>query len=169
MPANSKVLVIDDERSMRDLLKMGLEEQGYTIRCSADGRGLQETIAEWQPDAVVHFAEQRAAPFSMKSSWHKRYTVENNVNATHNVLAAIVESGLFGMRRHEWSARDLLSVRVQSERTKDADGDTRWTIALIVQPKEGETYRLLSYRAKAELEWIATMVREALRLRPAET
>ena len=51
MPANSKVLVIDDERSMRDLLKMGLEEQGYTIRCSADGRGLQETIAEWQPDA----------------------------------------------------------------------------------------------------------------------
>ena len=53
MPANSKVLVIDDERSMRDLLKMGLEEQGYTIRCSADGRGLQETIAEWQPDAVI--------------------------------------------------------------------------------------------------------------------
>jgi hypothetical protein len=82
---------------------------------------------------------------------------------------AIVESGLFGTRRREWSAHDLLSVRVQRERTKDADGDTRWTIALTVQPKEGETYRLLSYRAKAELEWIATVVREALRLRPAET
>lgn len=50
-------------------------------------------IAEWQPDAVVHFAEQRAAPYSMKSSYHKRYTVNNNLNATNNLLAAIVECG----------------------------------------------------------------------------
>jgi UDP-sulfoquinovose synthase len=42
----------------------------------------------------VHFAEQRAAPYSMKSSWHKRYTVSNNINATHNLLAAVVESGI---------------------------------------------------------------------------
>jgi UDP-sulfoquinovose synthase len=48
----------------------------------------------WRPDAVVHFAEQRAAPYSMKSAWHKRYTVNNNINATHNLLAAIVESGV---------------------------------------------------------------------------
>jgi UDP-sulfoquinovose synthase len=50
-------------------------------------------IQEQRPDAIVHFAEQRAAPYSMKSAWHKRYTVNNNLNATHNVLAAIVESG----------------------------------------------------------------------------
>ena len=42
----------------------------------------------------MHFAEQRAAPYSMKSSWHKRYTVNNNVNATHNLLAALVEAEL---------------------------------------------------------------------------
>ncbi|HHP7232762.1 MAG TPA: NAD-dependent epimerase/dehydratase family protein [Xenococcaceae cyanobacterium] len=47
-----------------------------------------------KPDAIVHFAEQRAAPYSMKSSKHKRYTVDNNLNATHNTLCAIVESGL---------------------------------------------------------------------------
>jgi UDP-sulfoquinovose synthase len=51
-------------------------------------------IREERPDAIVHFAEQRAAPYSMKSSAHKRYTVHNNLNATHNVLAAIVESGV---------------------------------------------------------------------------
>ncbi len=51
-------------------------------------------LQDWQPDAVVHFAEQRAAPYSMKSSWHKRYTVSNNLNATNNVLAAIVEAEL---------------------------------------------------------------------------
>jgi UDP-sulfoquinovose synthase len=53
---------------------------------------LLTTIQDWQPDAVVHFAEQRAAPYSMKSSWHKRYTVSNNLNATNNLLAAIVEA-----------------------------------------------------------------------------
>ncbi len=50
-------------------------------------------IADERPDAIVHFAEQRAAPYSMKSSAHKRYTVNNNLNATNDVLAAIVESG----------------------------------------------------------------------------
>jgi len=48
---------------------------------------------ELKPKAVIHYAEQRAAPYSMKSSYHKRYTINNNVNATHNILCAIVESG----------------------------------------------------------------------------
>jgi UDP-sulfoquinovose synthase len=51
-------------------------------------------IREEKPDVIIHFAEQRAAPYSMKSSWHKRYTVNNNLNATNDVLAAIVESGV---------------------------------------------------------------------------
>ena len=46
-----------------------------------------------RPDAVVHFAEQRAAPYSMKSPVHKNYTVRNNVAGTHNLLNAIVETG----------------------------------------------------------------------------
>jgi UDP-sulfoquinovose synthase len=54
---------------------------------------LLSLIKEFEPDVVVHFAEQRAAPYSMKSSWHKRYTVSNNLNATNNLLAAIVEAG----------------------------------------------------------------------------
>lgn len=54
---------------------------------------LLELIKNWQPDAIVHFAEQRAAPYSMKNSMTKRYTVNNNLNATHNTLCAIVESG----------------------------------------------------------------------------
>lgn len=55
---------------------------------------LERLIEEYQPDAVVHFAEQRAAPYSMKSAKHKRYTIDNNLGATHNLLCAIVESGL---------------------------------------------------------------------------
>ena len=51
-------------------------------------------IQDFKPDSVVHFAEQRAAPYSMKSARHKLYTVDNNINATNHLLAAIVESGL---------------------------------------------------------------------------
>mgnify|MGYP001118940694 CR=1 FL=1 len=52
-----------------------------------------ELFKTFKPDSVVHFAEQRAAPYSMKSSKHKRYTVNRNLSATHDILAAIVESG----------------------------------------------------------------------------
>ena len=51
-------------------------------------------INEIKPDSIVHFAEQRSAPYSMKSSKEKRYTINNNINATNNVLSAIVESKL---------------------------------------------------------------------------
>ena len=55
---------------------------------------LKAWMIEHKPDAIVHFAEQRAAPYSMKSDRHKVYTVNNNVNATHNLIAAVVESGI---------------------------------------------------------------------------
>jgi UDP-sulfoquinovose synthase len=54
---------------------------------------LLDLIIKEKPQAIIHFAEQRAAPYSMKTSWHKRYTVNNNLNATHNICSAIVESG----------------------------------------------------------------------------
>jgi UDP-sulfoquinovose synthase len=54
---------------------------------------LLSLIEDDEPDAIVHFAEQRAAPYSMKSPSHKRYTVNNNLNATNDVLCAITESG----------------------------------------------------------------------------
>ncbi|GAA2014628.1 NAD-dependent epimerase/dehydratase family protein [Brevibacterium samyangense] len=63
------------------------------IDVAQDYESLVDLLDEYRPDNMVHFAEQRAAPYSMKDASHKRYTVDNNVNATHNVLAAIVESG----------------------------------------------------------------------------
>jgi len=56
--------------------------------------GFLQLLREEQPNSIVHFAEQRAAPYSMKSGATKRYTVENNLGATHNVLCAVTESGL---------------------------------------------------------------------------
>ena len=53
---------------------------------------LVELIRQEKPDTVIHFAEQRAAPYSMKSSKHKRYTVDNNVGGTNNLLAAVLDA-----------------------------------------------------------------------------
>jgi len=66
----------------------------HLIDVARDYDVLKSWLAENRPDAVIHFAEQRAAPYSMKSDRHKNYTVNNNVNATHNLLNALVEIGL---------------------------------------------------------------------------
>src|SRR4051794_17417858 len=72
----------------------GLEIDVAVLDVARDYDALLELLERFRPEAVVHFAEQRAAPYSMKSSRHKRYTVDNNVNATHNLLAALVEAEL---------------------------------------------------------------------------
>ena len=66
----------------------------YNFNIAENYHRLLVLLREYQPHAIVHFAEQRAAPYSMKSSWHKRYTVSNNINATNNLLAALVEAKL---------------------------------------------------------------------------
>jgi len=68
--------------------------QFYNFNIATEFDRLLNLFCTYRPDIVVHFAEQRAAPYSMKSSRQKRYTVNNNLNATNNVLAAIVDSGL---------------------------------------------------------------------------
>ncbi len=66
----------------------------FNIDISKNYTELVSLITTFQPDVIIHFAEQRSAPYSMKSSTTKRYTVDNNLNATHNILSAIVDSGL---------------------------------------------------------------------------
>jgi len=65
----------------------------YNFNVAKEYDNLLRLLQTYQPDAVVHFAEQRSAPYSMKNSRTKRYTVDNNLNATNNILAAIVECG----------------------------------------------------------------------------
>ncbi len=71
----------------------GREIGFHDFTVGRDFAELSALLKDFRPDAIIHFAEQRAAPYSMKSARHKRYTVDNNLNATNDVLAAIVESG----------------------------------------------------------------------------
>jgi len=78
-------------RAWKEITGREIRFQDFTV--GEHYHRLLTLFAEERPDAVIHFAEQRAAPYSMKSAAHKRYTVNNNLNATNDVLAAIVESG----------------------------------------------------------------------------
>jgi UDP-sulfoquinovose synthase len=85
-------------RSIQDRIAAWKEVSGHEIgftqlTVGKDFEGLLALLADYRPTSIVHFAEQRAAPYSMKSARHKLYTVDNNLNATSHVLAAIVESG----------------------------------------------------------------------------
>src|ERR1700683_4166970 len=82
----------DRLQAWKDLTGKHIDFHNFNI--AHDYHRLVNLIAELEPDSIVHFAEQRAAPYSMKSSFHKRYTVNNNLNATNNILAAVVESGI---------------------------------------------------------------------------
>lgn len=58
---------------------------------TTDYTSLTRTFQEFQPEAVVHFAEQRAAPYSMIDREHAVHTQHTNVVGTLNVLYAIKE------------------------------------------------------------------------------
>jgi UDP-sulfoquinovose synthase len=57
--------------------------------CDADY--IYDALRIFHPDAVVHFAEQRAAPYSMIDRKHAVYTQTNNVVGTLNLMYAIGE------------------------------------------------------------------------------
>ncbi len=50
-----------------------------------------DMVGRFRPDAIVHFAEQRSAPYSMVDRKHAVYTQVNNVVGTLNLLYAIAE------------------------------------------------------------------------------
>jgi len=56
-----------------------------------DYRFLEPVVRDWQPEAVVHFGEQRSAPYSMIDRGHAVFTQVNNISGTLNLLYAMAE------------------------------------------------------------------------------
>ena len=86
-------------RPMGERIRVWKEVSGKTIRfenldLAEDYDLFAQLVVTERPDAIVHFGEQRAAPYSMRNIPAKRYTIDNNIRGTHNVLVAIVASGL---------------------------------------------------------------------------
>jgi UDP-sulfoquinovose synthase len=91
MGANSLVPI----RQLQRRVSTWKEVSGLTIEAIPgdlqDHPFVFRTIQRFAPDAIVHFAEQRSAPYSMIDRDHAVYTQVNNVVGTLNLLYAIAE------------------------------------------------------------------------------
>jgi UDP-sulfoquinovose synthase len=80
-------------RSLTERVRAWAELTGKTIDVFVgdvtDYEFLSATLEEFEPDAVVHFAEQRSAPYSMIDRKHAVFTQVNNVVGTLNLLFAL--------------------------------------------------------------------------------
>jgi UDP-sulfoquinovose synthase len=110
---------------------------------------LQALLFEKQPDAIVHFGEQRAAPYSMRNETAKRYTVDNNVRATHNVLVAIATTGLdialvhlgtMGVYGYGWSGTAPIPEGYLTVKVPTPDGEIEREILHPANP--GSVYHM---------------------------
>ena len=82
-------------RPLSERLKVWHDLTGKTIDLFVgdvtDYDFLSSTVKAVEPEAIIHFAEQRAAPYSMIDRKHAVFTQVNNVVGTLNVLFAIRE------------------------------------------------------------------------------
>jgi UDP-sulfoquinovose synthase len=110
---------------------------------------LVRVIEDIQPEAIVHFAEQRAAPYSMRSEKAKRYTVDNNVRATHNLLVALVSTGskatlahlgTMGVYGYGWSGSAPIPEGYLTVKVPTPDGDLEREILHPANP--GSVYHM---------------------------
>jgi UDP-sulfoquinovose synthase len=82
-------------RPLTDRIRAWQNLTGKTIEMFigdvADYDFLESAFKSFEPEAVVHYAEQRSAPYSMIDRKHAVFTQVNNVVGTLNVLFAIRE------------------------------------------------------------------------------
>jgi UDP-sulfoquinovose synthase len=127
----------------------GREIGFVNIDLAAEYDRLAGLLLELRPDAVVHFAEQRAAPYSMRSEKTKRYTVDNNVRTTHNLLTALVHTGVeaavahlgtMGVYGYGWSGSAPIPEGYLTVKVPTPDGDLEREILHPANP--GSVYHL---------------------------
>jgi UDP-sulfoquinovose synthase len=140
--------------SMEERVKVWKEISGKTIGfvnldLAKEYDRFAALLKSERPDAIVHFGEQRAAPYSMRNEVAKRYTVDNNVTGTHNVLVAIVESGLdialvhlgtMGVYGYGWSGSAPIPEGYLTVKVPTPDGDLEREILHPANP--GSVYHL---------------------------
>lgn len=83
------ILALDERAALwRELTGLRI---GVHVGDLTDPAFLTRTLRELAPDAVIHLAEQRSAPYSMIDQGHAVHTQVNNVVGTLNLLWAIAE------------------------------------------------------------------------------
>jgi DNA-binding response OmpR family regulator len=48
-----RILVVDDEPNLREMLEIGLTQHGFSVQLASDGPAALAAIRDWRPDAIV--------------------------------------------------------------------------------------------------------------------
>ncbi len=91
LKAESLTPIADPQERVRAWREVSGQSIGLEYGDLLDWEFVSDLFVRHQPEAVVHFAEQRAAPYSMIDRRHAVYTQHNNVIGNLNVLFAINE------------------------------------------------------------------------------
>ena len=119
------------------------------IDVSKDYNRLLDIIKNYKPDTIIHFGEQRSAPYSMKNSRTKIYTVDNNINATNNVLNAVIECkldihiihlGTMGVYGYSTAGMRIPEGYIEVDFTKE--NGQKITKEILYPPDPGSVYHL---------------------------
>jgi UDP-sulfoquinovose synthase len=81
--------------NLKDRVGRFRAQTGHDVRVEigdcCDFRFLERVVRDFGPDAIIHYAEQPSAPYSMMGYEEARLTLDNNVGATFNVIWAVVQ------------------------------------------------------------------------------
>ncbi len=92
MGVDSLVPIATIEERVKKWKQISGRQVGIRIGNLTDAAFTYGVVAEGKPDAIVHFGEQRSAPYSMIDREHAVYTQVNNVVGTLNLMYAIAET-----------------------------------------------------------------------------
>lgn len=57
----------------------------------SDPEVMNEIVEQFNPDTIIHYAEQPSAPYSMRGPREARVTFQNNLNVTFNLIWAMIQ------------------------------------------------------------------------------
>ena len=93
LETNSEPLLPTPELASRTALFEAQSGRAIAVRVldCTDFRALSAAFRDTKPEAVIHYAEQPSAPYSMIGYDQAHRTLNNNLNATFNVIWAVLE------------------------------------------------------------------------------
>ncbi|MEM0122624.1 MAG: UDP-sulfoquinovose synthase [Saccharolobus sp.] len=114
---------------------------------------LHNIIKTHKPDTIVHFAEQRSAPYSMIDVNHANYTFINNITSTINLIYSIIKvdptihilkmgtMGEYGTPNYDILESAFVDVEIKGK--KDRIPFPKWASSWYHWSKVYDTYNLM--------------------------
>jgi len=53
MQQHAKIAVVDDDRMLREMIELGLTQEGYEVRSASDGQAALDLVRAFNPDAIL--------------------------------------------------------------------------------------------------------------------